>query len=317
MNKKGIGTIAAALVGLILLLIVLGSISFFIVKNVQPTIERTAQIQIVRQWVSETAAWNKATGGFAPASFPPIPNLGEPIEVKSEDQLKNIESKDYINKNIAGAMLDCSSAFGYGEIDFLSNLGDEVFCYPCTSIHFDEKLKSQGYSILGLYDYMNETKVATGNNQKTYLQALNQDKKVDLSDFSEEVKLLKSNTINNIPIQSDLHIFYVAYTNKYLETLQNRVSSGGAIAGGGTILVCLFTGVGFVPCAIATTLIGAAGIGGGAVLEIAEDKQIYSGVILGDAKYINSFCATQTQEEEQSLGIDLRYKDIDPGDIIY
>lgn len=157
------------------IILVVATVFYFLFTKEAPVLHRVEAVNAVQTWVLVQSQVEKVSTARAGTERPPVPDLGNPIAIESEDQLKD---EKYAHKQIADAMYDCWTAFDRGNTDFLKAVGKKTFCYPCVAITIDDALKNKGYKLVGLNSYLAQTKVRSGLNVPTYLEYLTNEKEI-------------------------------------------------------------------------------------------------------------------------------------------
>lgn len=87
---------------------------------------------------------------------------------------KNVENKEEIFQNVAEAQKRCWYRFGEGKYDFMSNLNKDGFwCFECAQLDFSESDVKETYSYLEYIEYLNQTTLMVGDENKSYYNYLN------------------------------------------------------------------------------------------------------------------------------------------------
>ena len=204
--KKGVEALSL-IAGLIILLIVI-VVFFQFTKVTAQSIDRTANVNEVRLWALTQAQSQKFSSETAGKEHPPVANLGGPIVIADEDQLKKS------HKQIADGMYDCWSAFNKGETNFLAALGPKTFCYPCVEIRIDDSLKNKGYKMVGLNSFIAKNKPRGGMNMPTYLEYLTGEKNIPVGVKDE------------YDVNDDMYVFFVASAGRSWGELAKTIFLG-------------------------------------------------------------------------------------------
>ncbi len=188
--KKGEMSLALiiGLTILVITIVVIGGVFKVATQN----LNRAENVNAVRTWVLLQSQTQKVSTEDAGTQRPPFPDLGAPIVIENEEQLKKAQ------KQIADAIYDCWTAFDKGETDFLKAVKEAHFCYPCVAIMIDDSLKNKENKLLGMQSYLANTKVRTGLNAPTYLEYLTGEKNLPVGVRDE------------FAVNNDMYVFFVA-----------------------------------------------------------------------------------------------------------
>ncbi len=239
MDSKGMSMV---LVVSLIILLASTIVIYSSVGNIMGIFKSSSDMEACRQSVELRA--NAKLMGFDLINSPLNCKQQKTIEIKDKRKWEDTTKEDLANR-----MHDCWYMYGEGKFDFLGdydfNFGSEKKCYVCSSMIFEDSLKTE--KISGFDNYLIE------NGEANFLFG---------KDYSENaIKQLYSSISTSRP----LHIIFVAEkTDDFFNTLLTKESAGVFISG------CYIGGrVGLLAgsCTGAGALVsGAAGcVGGGLV----------------------------------------------------
>ncbi len=179
MNKKGM-ELTTVVVGLVVLLVV-AVILFMLIGGFGKAIGGETNQEKVRLWVAAQGHIHKegfVKGGIIESgsdinTYPPVPELAEPIEINRQKQLESTENPPEAFTTIADSMVDCWNAFEQGEVLFRPNVlgGDkaQVFCYSCRGVWIDDAFRDK--KLTNFKEYL-ETEPVDLFRDETYMEYL-------------------------------------------------------------------------------------------------------------------------------------------------
>ncbi len=141
-------------------------------------------------------------------------------------KLKNID-EEKIKEIIANEMFYCWKQFGGGKKDFLDDFDfgkSDTWCFICSRMSFDDKVKKQYDYISGFSDYLYETNIPTRN--ITYMEYFS----------GENIQTNRIPLVDKIPTSQDQYIIFLA--NKNADFIKN-LGTGGVWGIVGSIAVAV------------------------------------------------------------------------------
>ena len=189
-------------------------ISYWISEPYAQTLEDTSNLNAVNNWVT-TVSSGLYKVSHTGSTRPPVAYIEKPLDISSNEDLKKA------GENIVGSIHTCWKAFEFGEKDFMSpfEFGEEIFCYTCRELEFDESFLNSKITDIGtIYN----TQPSSG---KKYYQLMPPYQKVDenkLNNFEIKEKqyyitFIGSKNFIKCPVGTcnDWFIFYVPIGGSY------------------------------------------------------------------------------------------------------
>ena len=173
----------------------------------------------INLWVKERSA-SFGTDKIV-ADYPPVPELEDPLEIKSRDDLLwkgGKPPKAY--KEIGDSMIDCWKSFDRGKTDFINTVERTPFCFKCRAISFSNEIKKEKVQMLGFNRYLNEQKVGS-KSTPTYMQYFANDNFYNLS----EEEIGEDKTI----IERDLYVYLFAASGRGIANIMSNLLGAGDI----------------------------------------------------------------------------------------
>lgn len=275
-SKKGDVELLPVII-ITVLIIVAGFLIYF--RTLKPVAEGESNINTVQSWMLTVTGKQKVTLGTSATGRPPVPYLDTPYVVDNLDQL-NKESQE----EIANSIYDCARAFDFGEINFMTKLEQDIFCFECRAVIFSDDLKSQDQKLRGVKEYMDTTKPTSGTG--TYTQILK-----DKATKNNFYVITESYSDGTMPIKNDLYIYFAA-SNKKLSL--GEAAAFGAGVGLAATPVTIWIGG---PLGVAAGVVG--GTLGGLIGNLIADPKYKTMVVVAEPSVINKMCNAQSLNQNE------------------
>ncbi len=207
MKKAGLETSTLAILIVVALTI---SILFIIIKSQTDILSSSSNSEAINVWIKSRQASGQIKDLTVPDK-PPVKDLEDPLEIKSEEQLEWLDGKPpVIYREIANSMVNCWNTFDKGDTNFLSNYQRETFCFPCRSLVFPENIVKSKKYLENFYKYLVEEKI-NPLKEITYYQYL-------INNPNYKQKPIEG----YLKIDSTMYIMFVESTTSRTHTTINR-----------------------------------------------------------------------------------------------